>query len=182
MIRTAAGGYDYFYYLCDGIDNGDGTFSPGWVDYLAYPADQSLDLGAGFWIYDPLNASATYTIAGQVLPDATSQTSYAAGYNLTASPYPVAFNPNDVTWSGIEGPNWSEDNAWWNTAPMIMVRTAAGGYDYYYYLNDGIDNGDGSYSPGWVDYLAYPVADNIITSGAAFWFKPTTAVTATFSL
>lgn len=92
-----------------------------------------------------------------------------------------SFKISDIT-GDFSGPAWDVDNSWYDTAPQIMVRNADGGYDFYYFLSDGLDNGDGTYSPAWVDDAAAPVEASLIEAGAAFWYKPTTAVTATFSL
>lgn len=179
MVRNGDG-YDFYYYLNDGLDNGDGTYSPAWVDTSATPVDTAVTLGGGFWIYDPYNASASYTTAGAVCADTSVEVNYVADFNLAGNPYPVAFGFSDVTWDGMVGVYWDVDNEWVNTAPQIMVRNGEG-YNFYYFLTDGLDNGDGTYSPSWVDESATPVSGDLIEAGAAFWFKPTTAVKATYT-
>ena len=180
MVRNGDG-YDFYYFLNDGLDNGDGTYSPAWVDPGATPADIEIDAGTGFWIFDPFNATADYTISGQVPADSQIERTYPADFNLTANPYPVSFGVEDVIWGGITGPDWDPDNLWYETAPQLMVRNGDG-YDFYYFLNDGLDNGDGTYSPAWVDPGATPVSGTLINGGDAFWFKPTGEVKVTYSI
>ena len=182
MIRNSSGGYDFYYYLSDGLDNGDGTYSPAWVDDAATPVTEAIALGTGFWFYNPTDNTSALTIAGEVTSDASVDVNYVADFNLAANPYPVSFAPGDVVWEGLVGAAWDIDNTWYETAPQVMVRNASGGYDFYYFLSDGLDNGDGTYSPAWVDDAATPVTEKVIPDGAAFWFKPTTAIKATYSL
>ena len=188
FMRDANGAYSIqYFFLEDGIPNGDGTFSPGWVDFQANPVTDKIDVAQGFWILDTFNTAPKYTLAGQVVEDASYEATYtcADGYNLAANPYPMPFNPNDVAWTGLEtAPFYSLDNEWWTTAPQIFVRDANGAYtDTYYYLADGVPNGDGTYSPGWVDFQGFPVTTAAIPAGDGFWFYNTlnTTVKAVFS-
>ena len=181
MVRNG-NGYVFYYFLEDGLDNGDGTYSPAWVDDAASPVEDDFVVGTGFWFLNPTDPNCEFTLSGEVPAEESIDLDYKADYNLTGNPYPVSFGLEDVTFDGLVGAWWDIDNTWYETAPQVMVRVGDG-YIFYYYLEDGLDNGDGTYSPAWVDDAATPVEGTLkIESGAAFWFKGTTPVKATYSI
>ena len=74
--------------------------------------------------------------------------------------------------SGVEGVSYDEENVFRTTAAQIQIPNAEGGYDVYYYLNDGWfdDNGADGYKAGWCDDNGV-IVDTEVTPGVAFWFK-----------
>ena len=82
------------------------------------------------------------------------------------------------TFSGV---NFDEAFAFMQTAPKLQVWTPSG-YGMYYYLNDAWDavKNDGTTYVGWADSAGNYVTDNF-PIGYGFWFKPTSAVTASFT-
>ena len=181
-IRDEEGAYSRIrYYICDAYESepGSGNYDlPGWVDGLANPDEDEVDLGKGYWILDTYNASSVWTVAGQVHGKTSFQDTYATDYTLAANPFPIAFNPNDLTWSGLTGPAYGtttpEGKDWTEIAPQIFVRDAEGAYSVIrYYISDAFESvpGSGNYDiPGWVDGLANPVEEDIVPAGAGFWF------------
>ena len=84
--------------------------------------------------------------------------------------------------SGFTGVDYDDDSAFKATAPQIQVPNAKGGYDIYYYLNNGyyIDaDGNEAEKPGWCDLAgtiagdeeAGAVVDGTLISGTAVWVK-----------
>lgn len=201
--NATTGGYDLYYYLNDGwYDNGteDGGFKPGWCDKNGMiagedgaDADGVLIPGVAIWIKDP-NLAETFQQAGQVPTDASVAVSVPVSFVLRANAYPVEFNLNDstaVTFSGLTG-GTIEDENFTQTAPHIQVPNATtGGYDLYYYLNDGwYDNGteDGDFKAGWCDKNGMIAgedgsdADGVVPVAAGFWAKGVgSAFTITFA-
>jgi hypothetical protein len=78
----------------------------------------------------------------------------------------------------FNGVNYDDNGAFLQTAPKLQVWTPSG-YDLYYYLNDAWSAGD-VYSAGWSDSWGV-LATGSFPVGYGFWFKPTTAVTASFT-
>ena len=75
---------------------------------------------------------------------------------------------NDIL-KGFTGVNYDDDFNFQKTAPQIQVLNAAGGYDIYYYLNDGYVD-DETFVEGWCDSMG-TLVELDITPGTAFWVK-----------
>ena len=79
---------------------------------------------------------------------------------------------NDIV-SGVEGVDYGDGIEFVNLAAQIQVPNALGGYDIYYYLNDGwFDDGseEGDVKAGWSDGSGNLI-DAELTPGVAAWFK-----------
>ena len=170
MVPKAAGGYAYYYYI-----NFEGnTF---WFDNDAGGPDEGTPIaaGTGIW-FKQTGADCQVTFAGQVVSDSSVPVETAEGtWNLISNPYPMSFAISGVTYTGIAAVDFDEDFAFLETAPVVMVPKAAGGYAYYYYINfeDNsfwFDNDNGGPDEG----ATVPV-------GSGFWFKAATKVTITFT-
>ena len=188
-VINEAGVYDSYWYLNDGwYDNGtaDGDYKAGWCDMYGSIVDPDFVVGDSMWMKDR-TGNGKFVVAGQVIGDAEVPVALAGGKNaLKANPYPKAFNPNseaDVTFTGLVGEDYSEDNAWQNTATQISVINDAGVYDSFWYLNDGwYDNGtaDGDYKAGWCDMYG-SIVDQSIPAGVGYWINTRKgAITMTF--
>ena len=188
-VINASGVYDSFWYLNDGwYDNGtpDGAYKAGWCDGYGSIIDPDIVLGDSMWVKDR-TGNGSFVVAGQVIDDDETPIVLVANKNaLKSNPYPKAFDPNDadaVTFTGLTGVDYSEDNAWQNTATQISVINDAGVYDSYWYLNDGwYDNGtvDGGFKAGWCDGYG-SIADIEIPAGVGYWINTRTgAITMTF--
>jgi len=78
---------------------------------------------------------------------------------------------NDLV-SGVQGVDYDNENAFQTTAAQIQIPIT-GGYDIYYYLNDGWyqdAQGNDAYKAGWCDQYGVLVDDEF-TPGVAAWFK-----------
>lgn len=170
MVPKAAGGYAYYYY----INFEDQTF---WFDNDAAGPDEGTPIvaGTGIW-FKQSGADCAVTFAGQVVSDSSVPVSTAQNtWNLISNPYPMAFAISGVTYSGIVGVDFDEDFAFLETAPVIMVPKAAGGYAYFYYINF-------EDSTFWFDNdNAGPDVGAEVPVGSGFWFKAATDVTITFT-
>ena len=190
--NAATGGYDLYYYLNDGWYN-DGTdagaYKAGWCDSFGVIAGPGADVsgeftsGVAIWAKDVQNSGALQQ-SGQV-PNGDEPVEVTAPsiFALRANAFPIAFNLNDsskIEFSGIDGVNYDEAGAFLKTAPHIQVPNATtGGYDLYYYLNDGWYNDGtdaGAYKAGWCDsfgVIAGPDADvsGDVPAGIGFWTK-----------
>ena len=88
----------------------------------------------------------------------------------------------------VAGKAWESAEAeecipgWTDTAPMIQVRDAAGGYTTCWYAELGYDNDTGEMYPAWCDNLGYVKKDATASLGQAAWILNSTASTATFSV
>ena len=196
QVPKAGGGYDLYYYLNNGyyVDaNGNDAEKPGWCDEVGTIAGNAaagalvsgvLTPGVSAWV-KTLGTSEEFTQAGQVAGDATAVVTAPANFALRANIFPIAFNLNDsskVTFSGLKGVDYDEDGAFVATAPQIQVPKAGGGYDLYYYLNNGyyVDaDGNDAEKPGWCDEVG-TIAGNVaagalvsgdVPAGQGFWTK-----------
>jgi hypothetical protein len=123
--------------------------------------------------------------AGQVPNDDTIEVTAPASFALRSNAYPLAFNLNDsskVEFSGLVGVNYDDDFAFRQTAPQIQVPNTKGGYDIYYYLNDGYfvnEQGEDDEKAGWCDLWGTIAGDveagaeisGDIAVGQGFWTK-----------
>ncbi len=87
----------------------------------------------------------------------------------------------DLVKGTFQGVNFDLGGAFMQTAPQLQVWTPSG-YQMYFYLNDAydLDLNDGTVYEGWADSFGNYVTGSLPV-GYGFWFKPTSAVTATFS-
>ena len=196
QVPNVKGGYDLYYYLNNGyyVDaQGNDAEKPGWCDMNGTIAGDTaagavvsgiMTPGVAAWVKD-VGAAETFVQAGQV--PSVSEVSVVApvAFALRTHAFPVAFNLNDaskVTFSGLAGVDYDEDGAFTTTAPHIQVPNAKGGYDLYYYLNNGyyVDaQGNDAEKPGWCDMngtiagdtAAGAVVSGDVPAGQGFWTK-----------
>ncbi len=92
-----------------------------------------------------------------------------------------AMSVQDLVKGTFKGVNFDENFAFLQTAPNLQVWTPSG-YQLYYYLNDAYDLvlNNGTTYAGWADDGGNYVTDTFPV-GYGFWFKPTSAVTASFT-
>ena len=181
QVLNAAGGYDIYYYLNDGYVD-DETFVEGWCDGNGTLVDLDITPGTAFWVKVPGGDTAT-TAAGAVSDESSVDVNIAANkFTLLGNAFPIAVTLNGAAFSSadIVGVDFDEKFDFWKTAPQIQVLNAAGGYDIYYYLNDGYVD-DETFIEGWCDGNGTLVSNTTIGVGAGFWIKSANAMTATFN-
>ena len=182
LVLSAGGGYTKYYYISDGTDDNDDELGyAAWCDDYGYELTDAakLELGKGFWFTSPV-ASGTITTAGQVSEELSTTLSFAASkYSILCNPYPKAVSLQSLTTSATPG-LFENDFA---TAPQILVLSASGGYNKFYYISDGTDSSDDELGyNAWCDDYGYELSGSQIDAGAAFWITAPTAGTVTFSL
>ena len=173
-----SGGYDVYYYLNDGwYDDGsaNGAYKAGWCDGDGSIVDVELTPGVAVW-FKSVPGDAVATFAGAVPESDEATVTCPASFALRANIFPVsvALNGAGMVSSDIVGVDWDEGNAFRDTASQIQVPVT-GGYDVYYYLNDGwYDDGstDGAYKAGWCDGDG-SIVDAVIPAAQGFWTKGT---------
>ena len=170
MIPKAEGGYSNFYYI-----NFEGeTF---WFDNDAGGPDEGTPIvaGTGIW-FKQSGDDCSVTFAGQVVSDSSIPLPTANGtWNLISNPYPMACAVSGVNYSGFVGVDFDEDFLFVDTAPVLMVPKADGGYSNFYYINFEGES-------FWFDNDAGgPDEGAMIPVGSGFWFKAATDVTITFT-
>lgn len=92
----------------------------------------------------------------------------------------TTLNSSAFTCGNIVGVNYDDNFEFQTTAPQIQVLNAVGGYDRYYYLNDGYVD-DETFVEGWCDGAGTLVTDKSIGVGSGFWIKSASEMTATFN-
>lgn len=183
QIPNADGGYDVFYYLTDGWfdDNGADGYAPGWCDDWGVLVDTEVTPGVAFW-FKSVSKDGECQVAGQVSNDDTAMVACPINFALRANPFPmsVEVNSDSFTSADIVGAYYDEENVFKANAPQIQIPNAEGGYDVFYYLNDGWfdDNGADGYAAGWCDDWGVLV-EAMIPAGQGIWTK---GVSAAFNL
>lgn len=170
MVPKAAGGYANYYYI-----NFEGdTF---WFDNDAGGPDEGTPIvaGTGIW-FRQSGADCNVTFAGQVVSDSSVPVATAKDtWSLISNPYPMECAVSGLTYTGLVGVDFDDDFAFLETAPVLMVPKAAGGYSNFYYINFEGDT-------FWFDNDAGgPDEGAKVPVGAGFWFKAATDVTITFT-
>lgn len=170
MVPKAAGGYANYYYI-----NFEGeTF---WFDNDAGGPDEGTPIpaGTGIW-FKQSGEDCAVTFAGQVVSDSSVPVPAAKDtWSLVSNPYPIACAVSSLGYEGIAGVDFDEDFAFIDTAPVLMIPKAAGGYANFYYINFEGDT-------FWFDNDAGgPDEGATIPVGSGFWFKAATDVTITFT-
>ena len=204
QVPNAKGGYDLYYYLNNGYyvdETGNDAEKPGWCDMNGTIAGDNkagavvsgiLTPGIAAWVKD-VGAAETFVQAGQVSSDTEVSVDAPVAFALRTHAFPVAFNLNDTTkvvFSGLKGVDYDKEGTFTTTAPHIQVPNAKGGYDLYYYLNNGYyvdEKGDDAEKPGWCDMngtiagdlKAGAVVSGDVPAGQGFWTK---GVGGTFSI
>ena len=180
-VLNAVGGYDTYYYLNDGYVD-DETFVEGWCDSAGTIVDLNITPGTAFWVKVPGDDAAT-TAAGAVSNEPSVDIDVPANkFTLLGNAFPIAVTLNGTAFTSddIVGVDYDDNFNFWKTAPQISVLNAVGGYDTYYYLNDGYVD-DETFVKGWCDSAGTLVTDTTIGVGAGFWIKSGAAMTATFN-
>ena len=168
QIQKADGTYDIYKYIAEAYDAGIDDFIPGWADGLENMATRLLQPGTVFWIKSP--SATTVTIAGQIFADASKEFVIPAGkYSMIGNPYPVAANPNALTWTGL---TYKDE---------LQVLKIDGTYDIYKYIEEAYDEDKDDFFPGWADGLENMVTTGIIPVGQGAWIKPAAELTVTFA-
>ena len=204
QVPNAGGGYDLYYYLNDGYyinEKGEEDYKPGWCDSLGTIAGNTeagalvsgvLTPGVAIWTKS-IGLDEPVTQAGQVTNTDELGVECPTVFALRAHMLPIGFNLNDetkVAFEGLKGADYDENGDFTKTAPHIQVPNAGGGYDLYYYLNDGYyinEKGEEAYKPGWCDSLGTIAGDTEagalvsgnILAGQGFWTK---GVSGTFTI
>jgi len=167
---NAAGGYDFYRYLEEAYDPDLDDFVPGWADIREDKVSDPVVPGTGFWVKAPKGYELTQ--AGQVPTNATITITLTPGmFEMICDPFPEGFNPNAVTWGNLE------------YGTEIRVLNAAGGYDFYKYLEEAYDAVLDDFVPGWADIREDKVTAPIADVKQGFWIRSTadTPVTITFT-
>ena len=168
QIQKADGTYDIYKYLAEAYDAVKDDFVPGWGDGGDNIATRLVAPGTVFWLKSPSATEAT--IAGAILADASKEFTFASGkYSMLGNPYPVAANPNTLTWTGL---TYKDE---------LQVLKIDGTYNIYKYLEETYDAVKDDFVPGWGDGGDNYVTTGIIPVGQGAWIKPAATVTATFA-
>ena len=157
FLDADTGAYITYRYLEEAYDEAADDFVTGWGDVDEYLAKSPTVNGTGFWFYPVSNT--TVTQAGQV-DDNDSVTVEVTGgsYVMVANPFPVPFNPNEVTWnSGLE------------FGTRLMTLSETGAYITYRYLEEAYDEDADDFVTGWGDVDEYLVKAPIAGVGEGFW-------------
>lgn len=166
-LLKANGTYDIFKYIAEAYDAVKDDFVPGWGDVLENLATQKVVPGTTFWLKTP--SSATPTIAGAVLADSSKEVTVAGGvYSMIGNPYPVAVNPNTLTWTGL------------TYGDELSVMQANGTYAIYKYIAEAYDAEKDDFVPGWADVLENKVTTGVVPVGQGAWIKPAGEVKVTW--
>ena len=197
QIQVRSGNSYVIYYYCSqaehyNADLGDYEYIPGWTGMFGnYIEDENIAPGHGIWFKAPNNEAADFVVAGQVVGTASAQVTGAAGFNLVANPFPVAFNINSakVDWGLVPTPDYDEGdnyiNDWYESANQMQVRSG-NSYVIYYYCSQAerynATLGDYEYIPGWTGMFGDYIEDETIAEGAGFWLKGNAAFTTTTTL
>ena len=94
----------------------------------------------------------------------------------------------DAITPSVAGKAWESAEAeecipgWTDTAPMIQVRNAIGGYTVCWYAEAGYDNETGEMYPAWCDQFGYVKKDATASVGQAAWILNPTGEDATFTV
>lgn len=168
QILASDGTYDIYKYIAEAWSDDADDFIPGWGDGGDNIALRKLAPGTVFWLKAP--ADTTVTIAGQIFADASKEFAIPAGkYSMIGNPYPVAANPNALTWTGL---TYKDE---------LQVLAADGTYDIYKYLEEAYDEDKDDFIPGWGDGGDNMVTTGIIPVGQGAWIKPAADVTVSFT-
>ena len=168
-ILRPTGGYDIYKYLEEAYDEATDDFIPGWGDGADNLAARKVTPGMVFWLKAPSDSNVT--IAGGVLADASKAISFVAKeYSMLGNPYPVAVNPNALTWEGL---TFGDE--------LSVLKPTGSGYDIYKYLEEAYDETTDDFIPGWGDGADNMITTGIIPVGQGAWIKPAAALTATFA-
>jgi len=168
-ILTYANNYTTYYYRDQTyLTDNEVAGSPGWYSGFDLPVGSTvIPRGTSVWGY--FAAATNVTIAGEVSATTSTIMNFPAGkYVMAASAYPVPFNPNSLTWTGLT-----------NGDKML---TFASNYTTYFYRDQTyLDDNEIGGSPGWYTgfdiYVASPVAGIeagfwVISAGAASVTQP----------
>ena len=160
-----------------------------WVDGDYLPVDPALSVGTGFWIRDSLaNGTGTVCASGEVKTNSVS-IKLNQGYTMIANPYPVEFDLNKMTVSGLTGIDWSDDDFPFGASIMVWNGTGYAGGQYYWTgevpaelqadLKEELELDDEVvYNNIWVDGDYLPVSAKIPV-GCGFWIRDDKANPAT---
>ena len=176
------GGYNIYYYLNDGYDlvKDDGTTGAGWCDADGNLTTDEITPGVAMW-FKSVPAAGSATVSGAVSELSESTVDCPQNFALRAQIFPIntALNGGGMTSANIVGVDFDDAYAFQQTAPQIQVPIE-GGYNIYYYLNDGYDlvKDDGTTGAGWCDADGNLTTDTI-AAGQGFWTK---GVTGAFTL
>ena len=181
------GGYNVYYYLNDGWfdDNGSDGFKPGWCDSAGNLVDAEITDGVAIWFKNRQDAESTWTHSGAVSSENAKRIEYPSDFALRSNPFPVAFklNSDAMDCSEVVGVDYGDGETFTSTATQIQIPKT-GGYNVYYYLNDGWfdDNGSDGFKAGWCD-SAGNLVDVEVPVMQGFWTKGVSGAAAlTFNL
>lgn len=167
QVRLKAGDYDIYHYTAEAYDASIDDFVPGWADGGDNLATAKVAPGSAFWFKADSDCNAT--IAGQILADASKTVEVNAGiYSMIGNAYPVAVNPNDVTWEGL------------TEGDELQVRLDVGDYDIYHYTAEAYDENSDNFVPGWADGGDNLVTKPVLNAGRGAWIKPAAVVSVTW--
>ena len=165
ILNADGATYSFYNYLEEVYDASQDDFVPGWGDGGEELATETVAPGTAFWFKAAGNCSAT--IAGQILADSSKTLNIAGGqFSMIANPYPVAVNPNALTWTGL------------SYGDQIQVLNDDGAtYSFYNYLEEAYDASEDDFVPGWGDGGEEMVSSGVIPVGQGAWIKPTNNLT-----
>ena len=176
-------GYDHFYYINDAYDAQDNDVGHDcWAkDGYEVTANKKA-LGEGFWFKAPaaaISGTASMTVKGQVLADATKTVSFTANtWKIISNPFPTALGLQNVTTTGVTAVAY--DNQESDGAEIQYFNGV--GYVHFYYISDAYDAQDNDVGHDCWAKDGYITTGTQIPVGQAFWFKAKQSGTMTFAL
>ena len=184
-------GYDSFFYASPENateweammpEQGYGDFGGKWITGSFTMDSCAITNGVGFWI-DTDSESSIY-FSGQVYTPTETTKSLVAGLNLISNPFPLNWNIQDFTSTGLVGHNS-------NFEPQTMIQIWNGnGYDSFFYASpeNAVDwdimmpeQGYGDFGGKWITGSFTLANDQIIVPGKGFWITTVAPATLQFS-
>ncbi len=176
-------GYDHFYYISDAYDAQDKDVGHDcWAkDGYEVTANKKA-LGEGFWFKAPavaISGTASMTVKGQVLADASKTVSFVANtWKIISNPFPVALGLQDVTTAGVTAVAYDNQES---DGAEIQYYDGEG-YDHFYYISDAYDAQDKDVGHDCWAKDGYITTGTQIPVGSAFWLKAKQSGSLTFTL
>ena len=157
----------YWYDVVDGTDVYYGWLDGSTGDFVA-PGEVKFDVGDGLWVYAP-NSDFGLQTAGQVMA-ASATVTLREGFKMVANPTPIAVDLTDITVTGYDEEEGTEEDV------SVQTLNKNGGRVDQYYWYDVVDGNDVYY--GWLDGATsdfIEVGDVEVGAGAALWvYAPST--------
>ena len=136
---------------------GEGIVSSNVVGYATKEQASGADYKVISFQWDAVNGSATRSLQEAIKPSV-----------------------GGTAWESAEAENCIP--GWTDTAPMIQIRDAEGGYNIAWYATEGYDLDSGEMYPAWCDAEGFVLKETTVSVGQAAWILNPTGTDATFTV